>query len=240
VSSNKKNFLLENNIHKDYFNNSSYLKDKIRLTKTIKNIYINLDKKKDTFHVLSKNFIFDFDKTILKKFIKYKTVIVIGIGGSALGVRSIYSFLKHKIRKNFIFLDNLDESKIEIIIKKKKLKNNLFIIISKSGNTLETLINSSMLKDKISPKNTIVITEEKNNLLNNFAKRKKITHITHKNYIGGRYAVLSEVGMIPAYFMDLKIKNFRKDLLSFFKSKQNLILVESIVKLAHIHNSKKI
>ena len=46
--------------------------------------------------------------------------------------------------------------------------------------------------------------------------------------------------MVPAYFMGLKIEKIRKNLLSFFNSKQNLILVDSIVKLAHIHNSKKI
>ena len=46
--------------------------------------------------------------------------------------------------------------------------------------------------------------------------------------------------MIPAYFMGLKIESFRKNLLYFFKSKQNIILIESIIKLSHIYNEKKI
>jgi len=240
MNKNKKNFLLENSINKTYFNSSSYQKNKKKLNKIIKNIYNNLDYKKDTFHTFSKKFILNFKKLQLSKFTKYKTVIMIGMGGSTLGSHSIYSFLKKKISKKFIFLDNLDQIKIEQIKKKIKFQNTLFIIISKSGNTIETLVNCNLLKKKITSKNSIIITELKDNLLHAFAKKKRILQIAHKNYIGGRYSVLSEVGMIPAYFMGLKVDKFRRNLLYFFNSKQNSILTESIVKLAHIYNSKKI
>ena len=240
MSKNIKNLSLENNISKDYFQTASYLKDKIRLNKIIKSIFNNLDIKKDSFHILSKKFTINLNKSDLNKFKKYKNIVIIGMGGSTLGVKSIYFFLKEKISKNFIFLDNLDQSKIEQMKKRKILNNSFFIIISKSGNTIETLINTNLLKNKISFKNTIIITEQKNNLLNTFATNKKILQIEHKDYIGGRYSVLSEVGMVPAYFMGLKVEKIRKNLLSFFNPKQNLILVDSIVKLAHIHNSKKI
>ena len=223
-----------------YYKKNLYKKDKIKVDKFIKDIYFSLDNKKNNFHTLSKKFILDFDKKNLKKYIKYKTVILIGMGGSVLGAHAIYSFLNHKINKNFIFVDNLDQLKIEKIKKKVNLKNCLFIIISKSGNTIETLINSNLLKDKINSKNTIIITEQKKNLLNTFAKNRKILHINHKNYIGGRYSVLSEVGMIPAYFMDLKINSFKENLLTFFETKKKQVLVESIVKLAHIYSLKKI
>ena len=240
MKKNKKNFQLENNIHKNYYKKNLYKKDKIKVDKFIKDIYFSLDNKKNNFHTLSKKFILDFDKKNLKKYIKYKTVILIGMGGSVLGAHAIYSFLNHKINKNFIFVDNIDQLKIEKIKKKVNLKNCLFIIISKSGNTIETLINSNLLKDKINSKNTIIITEQKKNLLNTFAKNRKILHINHKNYIGGRYSVLSEVGMIPAYFMDLKINSFKENLLTFFETKKKQVLVESIVKLAHIYSLKKI
>ena len=240
MKKNIKNFTLENNINKNYFENNLYLKDKIRINETIKKTYEKIDDEKNTFHVLSKKFNFAFNKYSFKNFIKYKTIIIVGMGGSILGAHSIYSFLKKKVNKNFIFIDNLDQAKIEDLIKKKNFKNNFFIIISKSGNTIETLINSNLLKDRISSKNTIIITGKKKNLLNTFAKNKKILQIVHKDYIGGRYSVLSEVGMVPAYFMGLDAGSFRENLLSFFKSKKNLILVESIVKLAHIYNQKKI
>ena len=236
----KKNFVIKNNINKKYFKNSLYLKDKKKLNKIIKNILNNIDNKENTLNILGKKIILDINRSNLKKFTKYKSIILIGMGGSTLGAQAIYFLLKQKIKKNFLFLDNLDQLKIEKIKKNINLKQSFFIIISKSGNTIETLINSSLLEDKITSKNTIIITEQKNNLLNTFARNKKILHINHKNYIGGRFSVLSEVGMVPAYFMGLKIESFRKKLLSFFKPKENLILTESAVKLAHIYSLKKI
>jgi len=240
VKQKKNNFLLENNINKNYLKNNLSLKYKSKLKKEIKDIYNNLDNRKDTFHILSKKFILDLDKLSLKKFTRHKSIILIGMGGSVLGSKAIYSFLNKKIKKNFLFLDNLDQSEIEKIKKKKDLKKSLFIIVSKSGNTIETLINSNLLKDKITYKNTIIISEKKENLLNTFAKKRKILWVQHKNYIGGRYSVLSEVGMIPAYLMGLKVKSFRKNLLTFFNSKKNLILVESVIKLVNIYNLRKI
>ena len=65
------------------------------------------------------------------------------MGGSTLGAQAIYDFLKKKIKKNFIFVDNLNTSK------NKKLKKNLNnLIISKSGNTIETIVNANILIKK--------------------------------------------------------------------------------------------
>ena len=100
----EKNFLLENNISKSYFKKKLYVKDRTKLNRTIKNIYNNLDSEKNTLHILSKKFTVDFKESNLKKFKKYKSVVLIGMGGSILGAHSIYSFLKQKIKKKFIFL----------------------------------------------------------------------------------------------------------------------------------------
>ena len=235
-----KNILLENSISKNYYIKKKYSKDKKRINEIIKHTYRNLDNTKDAFHILSKNFNLNFNKIKLKKYTKYKTIILIGMGGSVLGAHAIYTFLKQKVDKNFVFIDNLDQLKIEQIKKNINLKKILFIIISKSGNTIETLVNSNLFKEKISSKNAIIITEKKNNLLSLFAKNKKILHVIHKSYIGGRYSVLSEVGMIPAYFMGLNVLNFRENLQSFFKAKKKIILIESIIKLMHIYKLKKI
>ena len=235
-----KNIFLKSNISPSYFKKSLFSKDKKKLNTIINNIFTLLDRKEDVFHSFSKKFNFNFKSSELVKFNKYKSVILIGMGGSVLGAEAIYSFCKNKIKKNFIFFDNLDQLKIEKIKKNFNLKNNLFIVISKSGNTLETLINTNLFKNMINYKNTIIITEKKKNILNTFAKKKKILHIALKNYIGGRYPVLSEVGMIPAYFMGLKISNFRKNLLDFFKLKEKNRHLDSIVKLSHIYKYKKI
>ena len=145
-----------------------------------------------------------WNKKILKKYKKYKTVILIGMGGSIMGSRSIYSFLKKKIRKNFFFIDSFNHKEI----KKMKKKECLNLIISKSGNTLETIVNSNILINK--KKKNIFITENKPNYLRSLAYKLKSEVIDHNNYIGGRYSVLSEVGMLPAMLMDLKVDKFRK------------------------------
>ena len=235
-----KNIYLKNSIGTSFFKKDLYLKDKIKLNKIIDNIFSLLNSKEDVFHSLSEKFKFNFNRNQLIKFNKYKFVILIGIGGSALGAESLYSFFRDKIKKKFFFFDNLDQQKTEKIKKKLNLKNCLFIIISKSGNTLETLINTNLFKNEINNKNTIIITEEKTNILNTFAKTKKILHIIHKDYIGGRYSVLSEVGMVPAYFMNLKINHLRKNLLDFFKTKEKNLLIENVIKLTHIYKYKKI
>jgi glucose-6-phosphate isomerase len=235
-----KNIYFKNCIGQSYFKKNSFLKDKIKLNKIINNILTSIDVKEDIFYLFGKKFNLNFQHSKLKKFKKYKSVILIGMGGSVLGAEAIYSFYKNKIKKKFIFLNNLDQLKIEEIKKNVNLKNSLFIIISKSGNTLETLINTNLFENKINTKNTIIITEKKTNPLNIFAQKKNILLIEHKNYIGGRYSVLSEVGMIPAYFMNLKINHFRKNLLSFFKSKAKTTLLENVAKLSHIYTSKKI
>ena len=235
-----KNIFFQSSINANYFKKNLYSKDKKILNKTINDIFTSLENKEDVFHSFSKKFKFNFKNSELLKFNKFKSVILIGMGGSVLGVEAMYSFCSNARKKFFFFLDDLNQLKIETIKKDINLKKNLFIIISKSGNTLETLINSNFFKDKINKKNTIIITEKKTNLLNKFAKNKKILNVNLKDYIGGRFSVLSEVGMIPGYFMGLKIAYFRKNLLNLFKLKEKNSLLDNVVKLSHIYKSKKI
>jgi len=84
------------------------------------------------------------------------------------------------------------------------------LIISKSGNTLETITNFNLiLKNQKSNKN-IIITENKDSFLNLLAKKLKAEIFEHKNYIGGRYSVLSEVGMLPVELMGLNERKFKR------------------------------
>ena len=147
------------------------------------------------------------DSWNIKKIQKYrnlKNITLIGMGGSIMGSKSIYSFLRNKIKKNFFFLDNFENTKIKEIKKKSKLN----LIISKSGNTLETIVNSNVIVNK-KVKN-IFITENNKSYLRSLATKLKSEVIDHNNFIGGRYSVLSEVGMLPAILMGLKVDKFRK------------------------------
>ena len=151
---------------------------------------------------LGKQYKNNFNKKLIIKYKNYFNINLIGMGGSILGAKSIYSFLNHKIKKNFKFFDFYNENKADL--KKKSLN----LIISKSGNTLETISNSNVIIKK-NHKN-IFITENKNSYLMNIAKKIKSDVVHHNNYIGGRYSVLSEVGMLPAELMGLSSSKFKK------------------------------
>ena len=170
--------------------------------------------------LLDSNYHFKFQE--IKDFKKFQMVIVIGMGGSILGAKAIYSFLKHKIKKEFIFIDNLDEGTLKNIKKKYNLSKSLFLVVSKSGNTNETIINLSYFKSFLKKSNTIVVAENRNNFLHGFARNKEFNFIKHNPFIGGRYSVFSEVGMLPAYLMGLKPENFKKNLIKLINNRNFL------------------
>ena len=145
-----------------------------------------------------------FNKKLISKLKKIKKICIIGMGGSILGSKAIHSFLFERIKKELFFIDNLNFRINKNILKKKKVN----LIISKSGNTLETISNSSIILNK--KDENIFIVENKNNYLLKLANKLKAEIVHHNNYIGGRYSVLSEVGMLPSALMGLEIKKFRK------------------------------
>jgi len=211
-----------------------------KFEKVFKDIVKNISHQNNILNVLNKNFKFSFKKDEIKKFKKFKKIVLIGMGGSILGTEAIYSFLKHKIKKKVYFLDDLDENKISKIKKKEIPSQMLFIIISKSGNTIETLSNAFSLNIfKRNAKNLIIITEKKDNLLFRLSKKLNLFYVKHKNYIGGRYSVLSDVGILPSYLMGLNILKLRSKLLEFIKGNNKKTLRESSIYLSHFLNTKK-
>jgi len=198
-------------INKNNFHLNSK-KFKKNLNKT-QNIFQSLKKdfkglKIPILNSYQKDYVFDFTQNLINKFSKFDNIVIVGMGGSILGTKSIYSFLKKKIKKNIFFLDNLD---INLNFKKiKNLKKACFIIVSKSGNTIETISNLSLIFSKSLFQNKmIIITEIKNNALMNIASKFNAEVIEHRDFLSGRYSVLSEVGMLPAALMKLNITKFR-------------------------------
>ena len=176
---------------------------KVKSSLVRKKITTLIKEKNEILKSLSKDYKNNFNHKNLKKFKKSLDFRLIGMGGSSLGAQAIYDFLRHKIKKRFFFIDNL---KIKNLEKKKKNYNN--VIISKSGNTIETIVNVNLLIKK--QDQNILITENKKNYLNLLAEKLKADIIHHNDYIGGRYSVLSEVGMLPAELMGLNINNFKQ------------------------------
>ena len=206
-------------------------KQKIKNTNFKKNLEFLISEENEILRSLSKNYKNKFNKKNLVKYKKNLNFRIIGMGGSSLGARAIYDFLKQKIKKNYIFADNLKSSY------EKDKKKYLNLIISKSGNTLETIINANLLIKK--KEKNIFITENKKSYLNILAKKLKSEVIHHNNYIGGRFSVLSEVGMLPAELMGLNSNNFKRynDLIKNKKFLNHLI--KNVDAITYFNKKKK-
>ena len=183
--------------------NFKNFKLKKKNNKIEKDLEIILKENNEILKSLGTGYKNSYNKKTISKFKKYSNIKVIGMGGSILGTESIYDFLKHKIEKNFYFNNNL-QSKVRPYEK----KNYANLIISKSGNTLETISNVNIII-KNNDKN-IFITENKKSYLYLLAKKLKAEIVHHNNFIGGRYSVLSEVGMLPAELMGLDVTKFKQ------------------------------
>ena len=234
------NSFLRNNIQKKNLDTRLSKKLENKFDKVFLEIKEDLKKSDKTINVLDNKFVFNFKIRNLKKFKTFKTIAIIGMGGSILGVEAIYSFLKKKIKKKVFFFNDLDENKISCFKKNQKLSKVLFIIISKSGNTIETLSNTFSLSIiKKNSKNVIIISEKKNNILFSLSKKMNLFYIEHKDYIGGRFSVLSEVGIIPAYLMGINIFKLRSRILDSLSLKNRIYLKDHTTKLASLIKSQK-
>jgi glucose-6-phosphate isomerase len=173
--------------------------------KKIKEYFKELLKKEPLFfNTLKPNYNYSYSKNLLLKCKKFSNLRIIGMGGSILGVEAIHDFLKKKVKKKITFVNNLNSN--ADYFQDKNI--NLNLIISKSGNTLETIVNANTLIKK--KDSNIVLTENKDSYLTNLASKLKVEIFEHKNYIGGRYSVLSEVGMLPAELMNLNESKFKQ------------------------------
>ncbi len=177
----------------------------IKNNKTIKKDFLNLIKEKPPiFETLKPSYKYSYSKKVISRYKKFSNIRVIGMGGSILGTEAIYHFLKKKIKKKLTFVNNLNSNADYFLDK----NINLNLIVSKSGNTLETIANANALIK--SREKNIIITEDKYSYLTNLANKLKAEIFEHKNYVGGRYSVLSEVGMLPAELMNLNEGKFKQ------------------------------
>ena len=195
--------------------------------KNKKNLSFLLKDKSEVINSLSLNYKDKYNIRNIKKIAGNSEIRIIGMGGSILGAEAISSFFGKERKRKFHFVNNLSPN---YHFKRKKYCN---LVISKSGNTLETIANFNVLNNK-GDKN-IFITQNKKSYLLNLAQNLKSEIIHHNNFIGGRYSVLSEVGMLPAELMGFKPNKFRQ-LNNIIKNKYflNSLLnnVESILSLS--------
>ena len=151
------------------------------------------------------------DTTAFKEYaksVKQKNIVVIGIGGSTLGTYAIYKYLKHSrnLTKKLLFLETTDPIDIRSKIQSIDLDDTLFIVISKSGTTVETISIFKFIHTlvKISKDNTLIITENDSKLYQYAQSNGMKTFEIPKN-VGGRFSVFSAVGLVPLAIVGIDI-----------------------------------
>lgn len=169
------------------------------------------------------------DNTSYEKAVNFakdlKTIVVLGTGGSSLGGQTIYHAFKKQSLRTFIFLDNIDPVTLDEVSKELDLKTTGFLVISKSGNTPETLSQFLYFKELYASKSLkdhfLSITEPKDSALTRICETYCLQSISHPLDIGGRYSVFSVVGMVPAVLMGLDAKAFKQGALTYFNNYQD-------------------
>ena len=160
-----------------------------------------------------KSFTGEYQKKIrdLKKTVdlRGKKKVVIGLGGSSSGAKALSFFMNDDI----VYFDNLDFEFIKNFFLKNNIQDYFYFVISKSGDTFETLaiLNLLVIESKKNKnydifKSMVILTENKESILKSYCNKKKIKFIEHNSKIGGRYSILSETGMIPFIDNDFKVE----------------------------------
>ena len=139
-----------------------------------------------------------------------KHIVVVGIGGSSLGARAIYEFLlpSNNYKKDLLFLETIDPLKVNHSLRTIDLADTQFVIISKSGNTIETISLFKYLNSLVEIDNTncTIISEATSNLTQ-FANDNNIKVFDLAENIGGRFSVFSVVGLVPLAMLGVDIDN---------------------------------
>jgi len=142
------------------------------------------------------------------KDVKQSNVVVVGIGGSTLGTYAIYKFLKHskELSKKLYFLETTDPIDIQSKLNEVDLEDTLFIVISKSGTTVETISIFKYLHTlvKIDSSNTLIVTEF-DSKLNTYAKANNMKTFDIPKNVGGRFSVFTAVGLVPLAIVGIDI-----------------------------------
>jgi glucose-6-phosphate isomerase len=148
---------------------------------------------------------------------KFRDVIILGTGGSSLGGQTLYSLADERAQPRLHFLDNIDPATFESLFAAIDPARTGLVAISKSGGTAETMSQFAIcvdwLRAKLDPdavgRHTIAITEPRDNPLRLLAMRLKAPILDHDPGIGGRYSVLSNVGLLPAMLAGLDVAALR-------------------------------
>ena len=142
-----------------------------------------------------------FDKNI-------ENIVVLGIGGSSLGSKAIYQFLKpvKAPSRKLFFFESTDPLNIMDLLSKIDLEKSHFLVISKSGTTVETISIFKYLYAKLDIASKYTFITDKESALDKFANEIGAKRFYLPDNVGGRFSVLSVVGLLPLALCGVDIK----------------------------------
>ncbi|MEM6490651.1 MAG: glucose-6-phosphate isomerase [Pseudomonadota bacterium] len=145
----------------------------------------------------------------------FDDIVILGVGGSSLGAQALYALTqcpvgvgangKHRCPR-LHFIDNSDPLSLDLALARLDPANTGFIAVSKSGGTVETLMQLfvawravvARLGEASAKRHFLAITEPKASALRDFATKRGLSILDHPDDLGGRYSCLSIVGLLPA------------------------------------------
>ncbi len=152
-------------------------------------------------------------KRLAGEFRRFKDVIVLGTGGSSLGGQTLAALANPRQGPRLHFMDNIDPASFKDLFGSLKPAKTGLIAVSKSGGTAETLTQFFACLDWLgaaNAKRAVVITEPGRNPLRRLAASRKLRALDHDPGLGGRFSVLSNVGLLPALIAGLDAAAFRE------------------------------
>ena len=154
---------------------------------------------------------------------RFENILVLGIGGSALGglavtealLKPYWNFLTEEQRNNLpriFFLDNIDPDSMSALLDMLDLKKTLVNVITKSGDTAETMAQYMILKDRLEKelgddyrKNIVATTDKKTGILRQISEQEGYKTFVVPDDVGGRFSVFSAVGLLPFALVGIDI-----------------------------------
>lgn len=210
------------------------------------------DKKYGFFHLTDRTELLTSAKVIYEKFKNKKHFVQIGIGGSALGPQMLVNALGDQSKCSFHLMDNVDSDYIQDVLDAIELKDSLFYVVSKSGGTAETVACYSIVRNQLKAagikeddfKNYFVFcTDRENGQLREHVSKHNYDALEVPDDVGGRFSVLTHVGLLPALFFSIDIDKlflganaFKENLLSKNIEKNNLL--QSAAHIAYLYMEK--
>jgi len=217
-----------------------------RINPIVKSSYQNvvkqiINKEIEPIDIINKNDDVNIFKDVASDIIRnFKHILLLGVGGSSLGAKTFCSISESN---NLTFLESIDPQTINYTIQKLDINNTLFLVVSKSGETIETICQTLIIIDYLKnlkieeiAKKFLFVTEDKDNSIKRIANKIGARSLNHPSEVGGRFSCFSITGLLPAAIAGLDIfkiiEGAKLSLGNFLQEKGN-----SVVEAIHVQTN---